>query len=333
MNLPRRRSLLLAAAAGVLLAAAKTVSAQTLAQTLAQAYPARPVRIIVGFPAGGQIDIIARLTAQRLSERLGQQFFVDNRPGAASNIATEAALRAPPDGYTLFLANGTNAVNATLFDKLNFDFVRDTAPVASINRIPIVLAVHPSFPPKSVGELISYAKANPGKLNLATPPKGTAPYMAAELFKASTGTDIVLVAYRGDAPAVTDVLGGQVPGAFGGISSWVEQIRTGKLRALAIAGGARLEMLPDIPIIGETVPGYEASGWAGIVVPRGTPPEIVDKLSQEINAALADPTFKARLGDVGVIAFASSPEDFARHIADETRKWGQLIRTANIKPE
>src|SRR5215831_9522339 len=270
----------------------------------AQAYPSRPVRLIVGFPAGGQIDIIARLIAQWLSDRQGQQFFVDNRPGAASNIAAEAMVRAPADGYTLFLANGTNAINATLFEKLSFDFVRDTAAVASINRIPVVLTVHLAFPAKTVSDLIAYARANPGKLNVATPPKGTAPYMAAELFKATVGLDITLIPYRGDAPAVTDLLGGQVPAAFGGISSWIEHVRTSKVRALAVASAERLEMLPEVPTIGDTLQGYEASGWCGIVAPKDTPIGIIDRLSNDINAALADAKFRARLTDVGVTAFA-----------------------------
>jgi tripartite-type tricarboxylate transporter receptor subunit TctC len=325
MKLPRRNFLHLAAGAAALPAISCVA--------WAQAYPARPVRIIVGFPAGGQIDIIARLMGQWLSERLGQQFFVDNRPGAASNIAAEAVVRAPADGHTLFLANGTNAVNATLFDKLNFDFVRDTAAVASINRIPFVLAVHLSFPAKTVPELIAYAKINQGKLNLATPPKGTGPYMAAELFKAMAGIDMALVPYRGDAPALTDLLGGQVPAAFGGITAWIESIRAGKLRALAVASAARLEMLPDVPTIGETVPAYEASGWCGIVAPKNTPIGVIDKLNSEINAGLADPRFRARLADVGVPAFAGSPAEFAKHIADETEKWGKVIKTAKIKPD
>ena len=323
MKLARRTFLHLAAGAAALPAVSGIARAQS--------YPSRPVRLIVGFPAGGQIDIIARLMAQWLSERLGQQFFVDNRPGAASNIAAETALRAPADGHTLFLANGTNAVNATLFDKLNFDFVRDTVAVASINRIPIVLAVHLSFPAKTVPELIAYAKTNPGKLNVATAPKGTAPYMAAELFKAMASVDMTLVPYRGDAPALTDVLGGQVAASFGGISAWIETIRAGKLRALAVASAARLEMLPDIPTIADTVPGYEASGWGGIVAPKDIPKEIVDKLNGEINAALADAKFRARLVDLGVTVFASSPAEFAKHIADETEKWAKVIRAANIK--
>jgi tripartite-type tricarboxylate transporter receptor subunit TctC len=299
----------------------------------AQAYPTRPVRLIVGFPAGGQIDIIARLIAQWLSERLGQQFFVDNRPGAASNIAAEAAVRAPPDGHTLFLANGTNAVNATLFEKLNFDFVRDSAAVAGISSVPIVLAAHLSFPANTVAELMTYAKTNPDKVNLATTPKGTAPYMAAQLFKVMAGVEMTIVPYRGDAPAITDLLGGQVPAAFGGISAWIEHIRTGKLRALAVASAARLEMLPDVPTIGETLSGYAAIGWTGIVAPKSTPSEIIDKLNSEINAGLADPKLRARLADLGVTAFASSPADLANHIAAETEKWGKLIRAANIKPD
>jgi tripartite-type tricarboxylate transporter receptor subunit TctC len=325
MKLPRRQFLHLAAGAAALPALPRSARAQ--------AYPTRPVRLIVGFPAGGQIDIIARLIGQWLSERLGQQFFVDNRPGAASNIATEAVVRAPADGYTLLLANGTNAVNATLFNKLNFEFVRDIAAVASINRIPIVLAVHPLFPAKTVPELIAYTKTNPGQVNVATTPKGTAPSMAAELFKISAGVGITVIPYRGDAQALTDLLGGQVPAAFGGISAWIEHIRSGKVRALAVATPARLEALPDVPTIGDTVPGYEASGWCGIVAPRSTPMEIIDKLNSEINAGLADPKFRARLTDAGVTVFAGSPAELAKHIADETEKWAKVIRTANIKPD
>jgi tripartite-type tricarboxylate transporter receptor subunit TctC len=288
---------------------------------------------LLAFRPGGQIDIIARLMAQWLSERLGHQFFVDNRPGAASNIATEAIVRAPPDGHALFLANGTNAVNATLFEKLNFDFVRDTATVASINRIPIVLTVHLSFPANTVAELIAYAKTNPDKVNLATTPKGTAPYMAAQLFKVMAGVDPMIVPYRGDAPALNDLLGGHVPAAFGGISAWIEHIRAGKLRAIAIASAARPQMLPDIPAIGETLPGYEASGWSGIVAPKNTPSEIIDKLNSEINAGLADLKLRTLLADLGVAVFVSSPAEFANHIAAETEKWGKLIRAANIKPD
>jgi tripartite-type tricarboxylate transporter receptor subunit TctC len=335
MTLPRRRFLYLASGVAALPVLSRLARAQAFPTQAfpTHAYPTRPVRIIVGFPAGGQIDIIARLMGQWLSERLGQQFFIDNRPGAASNIATEAAVRAQADGHTLFLANGTNAINATLFDKLSFDFVRDTAAVAGINRIPVVLAAHLSFAARTVPELIAEAKANPGKLNVATTPKGTAPYMAAALFKTMAGVDITLVPYRGDAPALTDVLGGQVPAAFGGISAWIEHIRSGKLRALAVASAARLETLPEVPAIGETVSGYEAGGWCGIVAPKGTPADIIDKLNGEINAALADAKFKTRLADVAVTPFATSAAELAKHIADETEKWGKVIRAANIKPD
>jgi tripartite-type tricarboxylate transporter receptor subunit TctC len=296
----------------------------------AQVYPSRPVRIIVGFPAGGQIDIIARLIGQWLSDRLGQQFFIDNRPGAASNIAAEAVVRALADGHTLFLASGTNAVNATLFEKLNFDFIRDTAAIASINRILIVLEVHPSFSAKTVPELIAYGK---GKIDMATPTTGTAPYMAAELFKMMSGVDLVHVPYRGEGQMLTDLLGGQVQVAFGGISPSIEHIRAGKLCALAVATAARLEALPDIPAVGEFVPGYEASGWCGVVAPKNTPIAIIDKLNQEINAGLADPKIKARFADLVVAVLAGSPADFGQHFAAETEKWAKVIRAANIKPE
>jgi tripartite-type tricarboxylate transporter receptor subunit TctC len=272
VKLPRRRFLHLAAGAVALPAFSR--------RARAQAYPARPVRIIVGFPAGGQIDIIARLMGQWLSDRLGQQFFIDNRPGAASNIAAEAVVRAPADGHTLLLANGTNAVNATLYDNLRFDFVRDTAPVASINRIPLVLYVSPSFQIKTVPELIVHAKANPSKVSIATPPKGTGPYMAAELFKMMAGIDVVL--HRAEPQMVTYLLGSQVQVAFGGISPALAHIKTGKLRALGVAAAARSAELPDIPPIGDTVSGFEASGWSGIVAPRDTPFEIVEKLHSEI---------------------------------------------------
>jgi tripartite-type tricarboxylate transporter receptor subunit TctC len=291
------------------------------------------VRLIVPFPPGGQIDVIARLMGQWLSERMGQQFFVDNRQGAGGNIGTEAVVRAEADGNTLLLASATNAVNATLFDKLNFDFIRDTAAIASINRIPIVLEVHPSFPAKTVPELISYAKSNPGKINLATPTKGTGPYMAAELFKMMSGIDLVHVPYRGDGPMLTDLLGGQVQVGFGGISASIEQIRAGKLRALAVATAARLEGLPDIPTVGEFVLGYEASGWCGIVAPKNTPIAVIDKLNKEINAALADSKFKSRLADLIAPVLAGSPADFGKLIADDTEKWAKVIRATNIKPD
>jgi len=299
----------------------------------AQTYPERPVRIIVGFPASGQIDIIARLIGQWLSDRLGQQFFIDDRPGAASNVATEALIRAPADGYTLFLANDTNAVNATLYDNLRFDFVRDTAPIASINLIPLVLYVHPSFPAKTVAEVITYAKDNPGKLNIAAPAKGTGPAMAAELFKITAGIDVVLVRYRGDAQVVTDLLGGQVQVAFGGISPILPHFRAGKLRALGVAGAARSAALPDIPPIADTLPGFEASGWCGLVAPRNTPVRIVEKLHDEINAGLADPNVSARLTDAGVTTLALSQADFGKFVVNETEKWAKVIHAANLRPD
>jgi tripartite-type tricarboxylate transporter receptor subunit TctC len=325
MNVPRRKFLHLAAGTVALPATAPFCWAQT--------YPARPVRLIVPFAPGGQNDIIARIIGQWLSERLGQQFVIENRPGAATNIGTEAVVRAPPDGYTLLLAATANAVNATLFNRLNYDFIRDIAPVASINRIPGVLEAHPSFQAKTVPELIAHAKANPNKINIATPPKGTAGYMAAELFKMMTDINIVHVPYVVAPAMLTDLLGGQVQVAFDGISSSFEHIRAGKLRALAVATAARLEALPDIPTIGESLPGFEASGWCGIAAPSNTPIGIIDKLNTEINAGLADPKIKARLADLGVIVLAGTPVEFAKHIADETEKWGKLIKMANIKPD
>ena len=299
----------------------------------AEVYPSRPVRIIVGFPAGGQIDIIARLMGQWLSDRLGQQFFIDNRPGASSNIAAEAVVRSPADGYTLFLANGTNAVNATLYDNLRFNFIRDTAPVASINRIPLVLYVHPSFQARTVPELIAYAQANPGRTSIATPQKGTGPNMAAELFRMMAGINVVLVPYRAEAQMVTDLLGNQMQVAFGGISTAVAHIKAGKLRALGIATALRSAELPDVSPIGDTISGFEASGWSGIVAPRNAPIEILEKLHSEINAGLADHNVIARLTDAGVTILALSRADFGKLIADETEKWAKVIKFVGIKPE
>ncbi len=323
MKLPRRAFLQLAAGAAVLPAMSRIAKAQ--------AYPNKFVRLVVPFPAGGQIDIVGRIIGQWLSERLGQQFIVDNRPGAGGNIGTEAVVRAPSDGYTLLMASATNAISATLYDNLKFNFVRDTAPVASINRIPLVVEVHPAFPANTVSELIAYAKANPGKVNLATPPKGTGPYMAAELFKMMAGIDVVLVPYRGGGPMQTDLLGGQVLVAFGSMSEAIEHIKAGKLRALGVTTAVRLAQLPDVPTIGETVASFEASGWSGIVAPRNTPVEIIARLHSEINAGLADPKIKARLADVGVTVFATSSVEFAKHIVDETEKWTRVIKFAGIK--
>jgi tripartite-type tricarboxylate transporter receptor subunit TctC len=322
MKLPRRNFLHLAAAAAALPAVSRIARAQT--------YPSRPVRIIVGFPAGGGADIVARLIGQWLSERLGQQFIIENRPGAGTNIATEAVVRAVADGYTLLLVHSANAMNATLYEKLNFNFIRDIAPVAGIIVVPNFMVVNPSVPAKTVPELIAYAKANPGKINIASGPIGAPAHVAAELFKMMTGTDMLLVSYRGVAPALTDLLGGQVQVMFVTTVSSIEYIKTGRLRALAVTTATRSETLPDIPTVGEFVPGYEATSWYGVGVPRNTPAEIVEQLSKEVNAALADPKMKVRLADLGE-ALPGSPGDFAKLIADETEKWGKVIRALNIK--
>jgi tripartite-type tricarboxylate transporter receptor subunit TctC len=324
MKLPRRQFLRLAAST----AALPSLSRITWAQT----YPARPVRIIVGFGPGGPADIIARLIGQWLSERLGQQFVIENRPGAATNIATEAAVRAPSDGYTLLLIGTGNAFNATLYQKLNFNFIRDIAPVASIERGWSVMEVHPSFPAKTVPEFIAYAKANPGKINMGAI-AGGATHLDGELFKAMAGVDMVTVYYRGPAPALTDLIAGQVQVMFDSAISSIDHIRAGELRALAVTSATRLEVLPDIPTVGDFVPGYGSSAWTGIGGPRNTPAEILDKLNKEIYAALADPRLRTRLADLGSTAFASSPADLPKFIADETEKWGKVIRTANIKME
>jgi tripartite-type tricarboxylate transporter receptor subunit TctC len=297
----------------------------------AQAYPARPVRIIVGFAAGGAPDIAARLLAQWLSERLGQQFIIENRPGAGSNIATEAVVDAPADGYALLLVSLANAVNATLYEKLNYNFIRDIAPIASISHETYGMEVHPSFPAKTVPEFITYAKANPGKLNMASPGNGSGPHMAGELFKIMTGVDMVHVPYRGSPPALTDLLAGQVQVMFSPMSSSIEYVKGGKLRALAVTTATRSATLPDLPTVGEFVPGYEASGWFGVGAPGKTPVEIVDRLNKEINAGLADSKLKARLADLGSVVFVGSPSDFGKHIAEETEKWGKVVRAAHIK--
>ena len=297
----------------------------------AQTYPTRPVRLIVGVAAGGGTDIVARLISQWLSERLGQQFIVENRPGAGSNIATEVVVRAPPDGYTLLTVGAPAAINATLYyDKLNFNFIRDIAPVAGIMRGPLVMLVNPSFPAKTVPEFIAYAKANPGKINMASGGNGTTPHVTGELFKMMTGVDMVHVPYRGAGPAITDLLGGQVQVLF---DNPIEHIRAGRLRALAVTTTTRSEALPDIPTLGEFVPGYDASGWFGIGAPKDTPVQIIDRLNREINACLADPRMKARLTDLGGIVLSGSPADFGKHIAEETEKWAKVIKFAGIKPE
>ena len=298
----------------------------------AQAYPSRPVRIIVGFTAGGNFDLTARLISQWLSQRLDQQFIVENRPGAGTNIATEAVVRAPADGYTLLLGGAVNAINATLYEKLNFDFMKDIAPIASLIRFPNVIDLNPSFPAKTIPEFIAYAKANPGKINMASSGKGTSQHLSGELFKMMTGVDLIHVPYRGAPQALTDLIGGQVQVSFDPLPPAIELIKSGKVRALAVTTATRSEALPDVPTVAEFVPGYEASGWNGVVAPKNTPVEIIQKLNNEINAALADPGIKAKLADLGGIAVAASPADFGKLIADETEKWGKVIRAANIKP-
>jgi tripartite-type tricarboxylate transporter receptor subunit TctC len=326
VKLSRRRLLHVAAGA----AAFPALSGFAWAQT----YPSRPVRIIVGFAAGGPNDILARLIGQWLSERLGQPFVIENRPGAGSNIATEAVVRAPPDGYTLLLVGTPNAINATLYDNLNFNFIRDIAPVAGLIRGALVMVVHPSVPARTLPEFIDYAKANPGKLSYGSGGVGGITHITAELFKQEAGgLDIVHVPYRGVAPALTDLLGGQVQVLFTNLALLIGYIGTGKLRALAITTATRSDALPDIPTIGEFVPGYEASSVFGLGAPRKAPTEIIDKLNNEINAGLADPKFKARLANLDGMALGGSPADFGKLIADETGKWGKVIRLANIRPE
>ena len=323
MKLPRRQFLHLAAGAAALPAVSRVARAQ--------AYPARLVRIVVPYAAGGAPDIIARLVGQGLSERLGQQVIIENRPGAGSNIGTEVVVRAPADGYTLLLATGANATNAALYEKLNFDFIRDIAPVAALGGTGLVMVINPSFPAKTVPEFIAYAKANPGKINMVSAGSGTTVHLAAELFKIMTGVDFVLVQYRGT--LMPDVISGQVQGVFQVIPAAQEYIKTGKVRGLAVTSAMRAEALPDIPTIGEFVPGYEASTWYGVGAPKNTPAEIVDKLNKEINAALADPNAKARLVGLGLQPMSLTSAEFGKFIADQTDKWAKVIRAANIKPE
>jgi tripartite-type tricarboxylate transporter receptor subunit TctC len=299
----------------------------------AQTYPSRPVHIIVGFPPGGGGDIVARLIGQSLSERLGQPIVIENRPGASGNIAAEAVVRASPDGYTLLLVTAANASNATLYEHLNFDFIRDIRPVASLTRDPFVMVVNPSFPAKTVPEFIAYAKANPGKINMASSGIGITTHIFGELFMIMAGIDMIHVPYRGGAPAITGLLGGQVQVYFSPLPEPIEQIKSGRLRALAVTTATRVAALPDVPSIGDFVPGYEASGWLGIGAPKNTPTEIVDKLNREINAVLADSRIKAQLAELGIAVFPSSPAEFGKLIADETEKWGKVLRAANIKAE
>jgi tripartite-type tricarboxylate transporter receptor subunit TctC len=299
----------------------------------AQTYPTRPVRLIVGFPAGGVGDILARLLGQWLSERLGQPFIIENRPGAATNMATEAVVRSPPDGYTLLWITAANAINATLYDKLNFNFIRDIAPVAGFVRGPGVMEVNPAVPAKSIPEFIAYAEANPGKINLASSGVGSLSHVAGELFKIMTGVDMLHVPYRGAAPALNDLIGGRVQVMILPIISSIEHIRAGRLRALGVTTATRLEVVPDVPTVGEFLPGYEVSDWTGIGVPKDAPPEIVDRLSTEISAALSDPKMKARLADLGSVLMPMSRTEFAKLIADESERWAKVVKSAGIKPE
>jgi tripartite-type tricarboxylate transporter receptor subunit TctC len=325
MKLPRRKFLHLAVGAAALPAVSRTARAQT--------YPTQPVRIIVGFGPGGVSDILARLIGQWLSERFGRPFVVENRPGAGTNVATEAVVRAPADGYTLLWLTSSNAINATLYEKLNFDFIRDIAPVASIVLVPSVMEVSSEFPAKTVPEFIARAKANPGKINMGAAGPGSSTHIFGELFKMMAGVNLVPVQYRSSGPALTDLMAGQVQVMFDPLGSSIEYIRAGRLRALAVTTATRAEALPDVPTVGEFVPGYEASLWQGIGAPKSTPPEIVDRLNKEINAALADPKIKARLADLGSTPLAQSPDEFAKLIASDTEKWGKVIRAANIKAE
>jgi tripartite-type tricarboxylate transporter receptor subunit TctC len=323
MKLLRRQFLHLAAGAAALPIVSRIARAQT--------YPSRPVRLIVGFAPGGGTDITARLMGQWLSERLGQPFIIENRSGAGGNIGTEAVVHAPPDGYTLLLVSLANATNATLYDKLNYNFIRDIVPVAGIIRVPNVMEVNPAVPVKTVPEFIAYAKAYPDKINMASAGNGSPPHVAGELFKMMAGVNMQHVPYRSGGEALTALLGGQVQVTFESTSSSIEYVRTGKLRALAVTTSTRSEALPDIPTVGEFVPGYEASSWYGIGAPKNTPAEIVDRLNKEINAGLADPKIKARFADLGGMTLSGSPADFGKLIADETEKWGKVIRVANIK--
>jgi tripartite-type tricarboxylate transporter receptor subunit TctC len=325
LKFPRRKFLQLAAGAAFLPAVSRFSRAET--------YPSRPVRIVVGFAPGGPNDIAARIIGQWLSDRLGQPFIIDNRPGASGNIATETVVKAAPDGYTLLIIPLSSTVNATLYKNLPFVFLRDIAPIATISRNIFVMEVHPSMPVKTGPEFIAYAKANPGKINWASPGSGTGPNMAAELFKMMTGITMVHVPYRGSGPMVADLIGGQVQFAFDGISSSIEHIRSGRLRALGVSPAARTDALPDVPTVGEFLPGYEASGWTGIGAPHGIPAAVVEVLNREIRAGLADSKINARLADLGNVAYATSAGEFGALLASETEKWGKVVVSAGLKPE
>jgi tripartite-type tricarboxylate transporter receptor subunit TctC len=296
-------------------------------------YPTRPVRWVVGYPAGGSTDITARIIGQWLSERLGQQFVIENKPGAGNNIGTESVIHSPPDGYSVYLVNPANAINATLYPKLSFNFIRDTAPIAGIIRVPNVMEVNPSVLAKTVAEFIAYAKANPGKINWATSGNGTSVHLSGELFKMMTGVQITHIPYKGSAPALTDMIAGTVHVMFDNMPSSLPHIQAGKLRALAVTTSKRSDALPDVPTVAETVPGYEASAFFGMSAPKGTPPEIIDKLNKEINAALADPKVKARLADLGGILIPGTPADFGNVVAEETDKWAKVIKAGGVALE
>jgi tripartite-type tricarboxylate transporter receptor subunit TctC len=325
MKLPRRKFLYLAAS----LAASPFISRRALAQS----YPGRPVRLIVGAVPGSAPDVIARLTAQWLSERLGQTFVVENRNGASGNIATEAVVRALPDGYTLLLVSASNAINATLYDNLNFNFIRDIAPVAGVVSFPMVITVHSTFPVKNLPEFLAYAKSTPGKINIGTPGIGSPQHVAGELFKMMTGANIVLVAYRGGPPAISDALSGQIQGVIGTVLLTIDHIRSGGLRALAVTGTTRSELLREIPTVSEFVPGFEASQWIGIGAPKNTPMGIINRLNDKINSGLADASMKARVIDLGGRVLPGSPGEFGKYIDAETEKWAKVIKFADIKPE
>ena len=323
MTLPRRRFLQLAASVAL---------TATSRHAAAQSYPARPVRIIVGFPAGQGIDIQTRLVAQRLSERLGQQFVVDNHPGAGGNIATEIVVRAPADGYTLLAIGSNNCINSSLYEKLNFDFIRDIAPIASVSRTPNVMEVHPSIPVGTVPEFIAYARANPGKLNMASAGIGSTTHVAGELFKMMAGVDLAHVPYRGSPQALTDLLSGRMHVMFDLLPTSIEHIRAGRLRGLAVTTVVRSDLIPALPTVGEYLSGYETSAVPGLGAPQGTSPEILEQLNREVNAALADPAIRTRLTALGAIPLPGSPSDFARLIANETEKWARVVKFAGIKP-
>ena len=325
MKLARRRFLHLATGAVAVPAVSRIA--------IAQVYPSRPVRLVVGVPPGGGNDITARLIGQWLSERLGQQFVIENRAGAGSNIATEAVVRAPADGYTLLMVTPANAVNATLYDKLSFNFIRDIMPVATISGVPNIMAVHPSLPARTIPEFIAYARANPGKVNMASGGIGTTDHVSGELFKVMAGVDMIHVPYRGAAPALTDLMGAQVQVMFTTMPASIQYVRAGKLRALAVTTTTRSEALPDVPTVSEFVPGYEASVWYGVGAPKKTPVEIIEKLNREINAALADPKLKARLADLGAEPMSMTPAEFAKFVADETEKWGKVVKFSGAKAE